>query len=202
MSNKQSSAAGSGGLLVVVSGPSGVGKTTICRALVDRLDAELSVSATTRPPGQGERDGQDYFFLSPQEFEQRLSENEFLEHAEVFGHLYGTLAQPVIDSLAAGRIVVLEIDVNGAKQVRQRFDRALMFLILPPAPGTLGQRLNHRRRDAKDVIADRLAKSDGEIRFALESKCYDHTIVNDDLAEAIDRIVTVIKQEREKAQND
>ncbi|NIA06742.1 MAG: guanylate kinase [Actinobacteria bacterium] len=190
------------GLLIVVSGPSGVGKTTICRALVERLGAELSISTTTRPPGQGERDGQDYFFLSPQEFQKRLSRNEFLEYAEVFGHLYGTLAKPVLDSLSAGRIVVLEIDVNGAKQVRQRFERALMFLILPPAPGTLGHRLNNRGRDAGAVIAERLAKADGEIRFALESKCYDHTIVNDDLEEAIDRIVTVIKQEREKAQND
>lgn len=190
------------GLLVVVSGPSGVGKTTICRALVDRLDAELSISTTTRSPGQGERDGKDYFFLSPSEFQKRLGSNEFLEHAEVFGHLYGTLAQPVTDSLAAGRIVVLEIDVNGAKQVRQRFPRALMFLILPPAPGTLDRRLNSRGRDADAVIADRLAKADGEIRFALESKCYDHTIVNDDLEEAINKIVTAIKQEREKAQND
>jgi guanylate kinase len=162
----------------------------------------LSISATTRSPGQGERDGQDYFFLSNQEFAQRLSENEFLEHAQVFGHRYGTLAQPVMGSLSAGRIVVLEIDVNGAKQVRQRFQRALMFLILPPAPGTLDRRLNDRGRDAQTVIADRLAKADGEIRFALESKCYDHTIVNDNLEEAINSIVTVIKQEREKAQND
>ena len=200
MSNIQDSASGSSGLLVVVSGPSGVGKTTICRALVDRLDAQLSISATTRPPGQGERDGQDYFFLSPQEFQHRLGSNEFLEHAEVFGHRYGTLAKPVTDALATGRIVVLEIDVNGAKQVRQSFAQALMFLVLPPAPGTLGRRLNSRARDAQAVIADRLAKADGEIRFALQSKCYDHTIVNDDLEEAINRIVTLIKQEREKAQ--
>ena len=190
------------GLLVVVSGPSGVGKTTICRALVEKLDAQLSISATTRSPGQGERDGKDYFFLSPQKFQQHLSNDDFLEHAEVFGNLYGTLAQPVKDALDAGRIVVLEIDVNGARQVRQRFPQAVMFLVLPPAPGTLGHRLNNRGRDEQAVIADRLAKSDGEICFALESKCYDHTIVNDDLDQAINAIVTVIKQERKKAKND
>jgi len=188
-----------GGLLVVISGPSGVGKTTICRALVDRLGAYLSISATTRPPGQGERNGQDYFFLSQQEFKQKLENNEFLEHAEVFGHLYGTLAKPVMEALGAGRVVVLEIVVNGAKQIRKRFAQALMFLILPPAPTTLGERLNHRRRDAKDVIAERLAKADGEIRFARESQCYNYTIVNDDLEKAISQIVTIINQQKEKA---
>ena len=188
-----------GGSLVVISGPSGVGKSTICRALVDRLGAELSISATTRSPGQGERNGKDYFFLLEEEFKQRLAKNEFLEHAEVFGHHYGTLAKPVADALGAGRVVVLEIDVNGAKQIRKRFEKALMFLILPPEPGTLGERLNGRKRDAKDVIADRLAKADGEIRFALESKCYNHTVVNDDLEEAISQIVNIINQEKEKA---
>ena len=187
------------GLLVVISGPSGVGKTTICRALVERLGAELSISTTTRLAGEGERDGQDYCFLSQQEFEQRLANNEFLEHAEVFGHLYGTLAKPVMEALEKGKTVVLEIDVNGAKQIRKRFAKALMFLILPPAPATLGERLNHRQRDAKDVIAERLAKADGEIRFALESKCYNYTIVNDDLEKAISQIVTIINQQKEKA---
>ena len=188
-----------GGSLVVISGPSGVGKSTICRALVDRLGAELSISATTRSPGQGERNGKDYFFLLEEEFKQRLAKNEFLEHAEVFGHHYGTLAKPVADALGAGRVVVLEIDVNGAKQIRKRFEKALMFLILPPEPGTLGERLKDRKRDAKDVIAERLAKADGEIRFALESKCYNYTIVNDDLEEAISQIVNIINQEKEKA---
>ena len=194
------SASDCAGLLVVISGPSGVGKSTICRALVERLEAQLSISATTRPPGQGERRGEDYFFLSEQEFEQRLANNDFLEHAEVFGHLYGTLAEPVMAALSAGAIVVLEIDVKGAKQIRQRFDRALMFLILPPAPGTLGERLNTRRRDDESIIADRLAKADGEVRFARESGCYDYTIVNDDLEEAINKIMTLINQE--KAKND
>ncbi len=188
----------SAGLLVVVSGPSGVGKTTICHALVDRLGAQPSVSTTTRPAGSGERNGQDYLFLSQQQFEEHLKKDEFLEHAQVFGHSYGTLAQPVIEALQNGRIVVLEIDVNGAKQIRQRFGRAKMFLILPPEPATLADRLNTRQRDAQTVIAERLAKADGEIRFARESGCYDYTIVNDDLEDAINQIVTIINQEQEK----
>jgi len=188
----------SAGLLAVISGPSGVGKSTICGALVDRLGAKFSVSATTRPAGPGERNGQDYLFLSQQQFEQHLNSDEFLEHAQVFGHSYGTLAQPVIEALHSGRIVVLEIDVNGAKQIRQRFGRAKMFLILPPEPGTLCDRLNTRQRDAQTVIAERLAKADGEIRFARESGCYDYTIVNDDLEDAINQIVTIINQEQEK----
>ena len=196
------------GLLVVISGPSGVGKTTICRALVDQLGAQLSVSATTRPAGSGERNGEDYLFLSAQQFKQHLDKGDFLEHAEVFGHSYGTLTGPVMEALQAGRIVVLEIDVNGAKQIRQRFDRAKMFFILPPAPASLSDRLNTRRRDARTVIAERLAKADGEVRFARESGCYDYTIVNDNLEDAINQIVTIISkrcfanQEKEKPQND
>ncbi len=207
-SNLQPASPVTTGLLVVISGPSGVGKSTICRALVDRLGAQLSVSATTRPVGSGERNGKDYFFLSEQQFKQHLDNADFLEHAQVFGHYYGTLAGPVIEALQAGRIVVLEIDVNGAKQIRQRFDRAKMFLILPPAPASLSDRLNTRRRDAQTVIAERLAKADGEVRFARESGCYDYTIVNDNLEEAINQIVTIISkrcfanQEKEKTQND
>ena len=187
------------GLLVVISGPSGVGKTTICHALVERVAAQLSVSATTRPASSKERNGKDYLFLSDQQFKQHLDDGDFLEHAQVFGHSYGTLTKPVTEALQAGRIVVLEIDVNGAKQIHQRFDQAKMFLILPPAPASLSDRLNTRQRDDQTVIAERLAKADGEIRFARESGCYDYTIVNDNLEEAINQIVTIINQEKEKS---
>ncbi len=198
-SNLQPDPAVNTGLLVVISGPSGVGKTTICRALVDRLQAKLSVSATTRPPGSVERNGEDYLFLSEQQFKQHLDNGDFLEHTQAFGHSYATLARPVIEALQAGQIVVLEIDVNGAKQIRQRFNRARMFLILPPEPATLSDRLTTRKRDAQTVIAERLAKADGEIRFARESGCYDYTIVNDDLDKAMNQIVTIINQEKGQA---
>jgi guanylate kinase len=187
------------GLLVVISGPSGVGKTTICHALVDRLGAQLSVSATTRPAGSGEQNGEAYLFLSEQQFKQHLDDGDFLEHAQVFGYSYGTLTTPVVEALQAGQIVVLEIDVNGAKQIRQRFDWAKMFFILPPAPDILSDRLNTRQRDAQTVIAERLSKADGEIRFAQESGCYDYTIVNDNLEEAIKQVVTIINQVKEKS---
>ncbi len=187
------------GLLLVISGPSGVGKTTICRALVERVAAQLSVSATTRPASSKEREGKDYLFLSDQQFKQHLDDGDFLEHAQVFGHSYGTLTKPVTEALQAGRIVVLEIDVNGAKQIRQRFDQAKMVLILPPAQESLSDRLNGRQRDDQTVIAERLAKADGEIRFARESGCYDHTIVNDNLEEAINQVVTIINQEKERS---
>ncbi len=187
------------GLLVVISGPSGVGKTTICHALVDRLRAQLSVSVTTRPAGPGEQNGEAYLFLSDQQFKQHLDDGDFLEHAQVFGHSYGTLTKPVTGALQAGKIVVLEIDVNGAKQIRKHFDRAKMFLILPPATDALSERLNTRQRDAQTVIAERLSKADGEIRFARESGCYDYTIVNDNLEEAIKQVVTIINQVKEKS---
>ena len=187
------------GLLVVISGPSGVGKTTICRALVERVAAQLSVSATTRPASSKESNGKDYLFLSDQQFKQHLDDGDFLEHAEVFGHSYGTLTKPVTEALHAGRIVVLEIDVNGAKQIRQRFDQAKMVLVLPPAQESLSDRLNGRQRDDQTVIAERLAKADGEIRFARESGCYDYTIVNDNLEEAINQVVTIINQEKDKS---
>ena len=190
------------GLLVVISGPSGVGKTTICHALVDRLGAQLSVSVTTRPAGPGEQNGEAYLFLSDQQFKQHLDDGDFLEHAQVFGHSYGTLTKPVTEALQAGQIVVLEIDVNGAKQIRKHFDRAKMFLILPPATDALdalSDRLNTRQRDAQTVIAERLSKADGEIRFARESGCYDYTIVNDNLEEAINQVATIINQVKEKS---
>ena len=190
------------GLLVVISGPSGVGKTTICHALVDRLGAQLSVSVTTRPAGPGEQNGEAYLFLSDQQFKQHLDDGDFLEHAQVFGHSYGTLTKPVTQALQAGKIVVLEIDVNGAKQIRKHFDRAKMFLILPPATDALdalSDRLNTRQRDAQTVIAERLSKADGEIRFARESECYDYTIVNDNLEEAINQVATIINQVKEKS---
>ncbi|NNF43826.1 MAG: guanylate kinase [Phycisphaerales bacterium] len=173
------------GLLVVISGPSGVGKTTIVRAVKDRLGGMFSVSATTRPRTEMERHGVDYYFLSEEEFVGMLERGELLEHAEVFGrHWYGTPRRPVVEALAAGRLVILEIDVQGALQVKQGAPDAFMVFIEPPDEETLLARLRARGRDDEDAIARRFAEARSEIALARESGRYDVFIVNDDLERA------------------
>ena len=186
------------GALVVISGPSGVGKSTICRRLVDRLDAMVSVSATTRPRAANEQDGVEYCFLSRQEFERKLAAGEFLEHAEYLGNLYGTPVGPVREALEAGRIVVLEIEVQGGLQVAQRFPDAVMIYILPSDPQVLVDRIQGRGRDPDDVMAERLANADGEIKFARDSGRYTYFVVNDALDETVARIVEIIEQQRRR----
>jgi len=136
------------GKVVIVSGPSGVGKSTICKELARRLDnVYLSVSATTRPKSNGEEDGRDYWFVSEEEFRERLDKNMLLEHAKVFGHFYGTPKDKVDEALQAGKVVVLEIDVQGARQVKTIIPDATMIFILPPTSKDLEERLNHRGRE-------------------------------------------------------
>ena len=136
------------GRIVVVSGPSGVGKSTICRAVVQRMeDVELSVSATTRPKADGEVEGKDYWFVSRDEFQRRINEGLLLEHAEVFGNIYGTPRDKVEESLEKGVTVILEIDVQGGRQVKAIRSDAVMIFILPPTEKHLEQRMNHRARE-------------------------------------------------------
>jgi len=149
------------GILLLVSGPSGSGKSTLCRRLESEGDAEFSVSCTTRPPREGEVDGRDYHFLTREEFTRRAGEGEFLEHAEVHGNFYGTLRREVVDRLDAGTDVVMDIDVQGAAQVRACEDatirRALVDLfVMPPDERELEARLRGRGTDSEEVIALRL----------------------------------------------
>jgi guanylate kinase len=169
--------------VLVVTGPSGVGKGTLIRRLLARRpDYRLSVSATTRPPREGEVDGRDYHFLSEQEFERRLAAGDFLEHALYAGNHYGTLKAEV--DRTPGNLV-LEIEVEGARQVRQALPEATQVFIAPPSDETLRQRLEGRMTDAPEVIERRLARAKEELAARQEFR---RVIVNDDLDRAVDEL--------------
>lgn len=178
-----SGGAGRTGKLVILSGPSGTGKTTIVQRLLGSVPGLVrSVSATTRPPRPGERDGTDYFFLSREAFDRKAGEGAFLEHAEVFGHAYGTPRDFVERETAAGRSVILAIDVQGADQVRRRYSPVISIFILPPSLSELERRLRARGTDAEAAIAGRLAQARAEMA---RKDQYDFVVVNDDVDAAV-----------------
>lgn len=185
---------GQRGVLVCISGPSGVGKGTICERLTRRMDAFLSVSATTRPRREHEIDGKHYFFLSREEFERRIAQGGFLEYARVYGgHYYGTPAKPVIDALEAGRIVILEIEIEGTIQVVRRFPDAATIYVLAPSASDQHQRLVGRAEDSESAIRERLDKADGEIRYAQDCGVYRYFVVNAVLDETVERVEAIIR---------
>lgn len=185
------------GVLVIFSGPSGVGKTTITRAVIERVEnAQLSVSMTTRPIRERETEGVDYFFVSKEEFEAKEASGEMLETARVFENFYGTPAAWVRERLAEGRVVVLEIDVQGAALVKERMPEAFGLFVLPPSEETLLERLRARKREPEDVIQQRFAEAKSEIGAAKSSGAYDLFIVNDDLERAIGEAVDAVEARR------
>ena len=184
------------GRVVVVSGPSGVGKSTICHRLCEMVPGEFSVSVTTRRSRPGERGARDYHYVSPEEFEELRDRDGLIEWAEVYGHLYGTPLAPIREALATGRVMVREIDIQGCIQVRKKAPEALTFFLLPPTPEEQRRRIEGRQTDAVETIRERLSKADGEIRFGAEAGCYDHFIVNDDLEGTIDQIYQLIMEGR------
>ena len=182
------------GRLVVVSGPSGVGKSTICREVVARTGAVLSVSATTRPRSDHEQDGKDYWFLSREEFERRLRNEDFLEHAEVFGNYYGTPRSEVDAAIREGKIVILEIDVQGGRQVRRMYPEAVMVFIVPPKKNDLAGRMRKRGRGEDEKTAQR--RLDGASQeTAAAMRFYDNIVINDDLEQAIQEVIGIIQSD-------
>jgi guanylate kinase len=183
--------------LVVVSGPSGVGKTTICEKVAAQMGIRISTSATTRPMRTGEQDGVDYHFLSREEFQRRLAAGRFVEWAEVYaGRLYGTPIEELERAREAGELLILEIDVQGGIQIKKKFPEALTILLLPPDPQALRSRLTGRGTEAPEEAQTRLAKAQAEVAMARESGCYDAEVVNDDLAAAIENVVKLVQTRR------
>ena len=183
------------GHLVVISGPSGVGKSTLVKEVLRRTGAAYSVSATTRPPRPGEKDGVDYVFVDRRRFQEMIERGELLEWAEVFGKYYGTPAAPVREVLAAGKTVILDIDVQGALQVHRQMPEAAFLLLEPPSPAELARRLAARGTETPQNAARRLGAAQKEMSAARASGVYNHTIVNDRLEEAVERVVELIQQE-------
>jgi guanylate kinase len=184
------------GLLIVLCGPSGVGKSTISRLLAERLSLSYTVSATTRPKMPGDDDKKTYDHISRDEFFRRLDDEQFLEYAQVHGEYYGTPKHPALDYLESGRDVLLEIDVQGALQVRYEYPDALLIFILPPDAPTLLQRLNDRGRDSAEDISKRYRAARREIHMAKGSRAFDYTVVNDTLERAVEEIVKLIHYKR------
>ncbi len=185
------------GMLLVISGPSGVGKTTITRAVERSIpDSVFSISATTRPRTDVDVDGVDYHFITDEEFDRRVADDDFLEHAVYAGNKYGTLKGPVDAQLARGRLMILEIDLQGAKQVKARMPDAFALFILPPSEDTLLERLRARRRESEDAIQRRFRIAREEIAEAKRCGVYDAFIVNDDLPRAINEALTIVGDAR------
>ena len=182
--------------LLLVSGPSGVGKKTLLQRVFTEsgLPLKMSVSATTRPPRPGEVDGEDYYFLSLDDFESRRLADDFLECFDVFGSgmWYGTLRKTVEDGLAAGHWVVLEIDVKGAKKIKEQFPEAITFFIEPKNTDVLEERLQGRGTESEEAMQRRLATAREELQHADE---FEHRIVNDDLDTAVREFVRLLQQE-------
>jgi guanylate kinase len=184
------------GLLIVLCGPSGVGKSTISRMLAERLNVSYTVSATTREKTDKDDDGKTYEYVGQNEFFKRLDTDQFLEYAQVYGNYYGTPKHPALDYLAAGRDVLLEIDVQGALQVRYQYPDALMIFILPPDAKTLQDRLVTRGRDTAEDVSKRFRAARREIHMAKGSRAFDFMVFNDDLDRAVAEIQNVIEIER------
>ncbi|MHB1421326.1 MAG: guanylate kinase [Bacillota bacterium] len=182
------------GLLIVLSGPSGAGKGTLCHALLNiQPNMYYSISITTRLPRPGEKEGINYYFTSRECFQQMLSENAFLEWAEVYGNYYGTPRKPVEEKLNQGKDVILEIDIQGALQVKSGFSQGVYIFIVPPSLQELEKRIVKRDSDSPEAIRRRLNSVSQELNYISE---YDYVVVNDEVDAAVAKIIAIIQAEK------
>ena len=182
------------GLLFILSAPSGAGKTTVCEALLGRTGRlKKAITSTTRPPRPGETDGVDYFFLSEEEFQKKLSRGRFLEHALVYDYYYGSGRDYIETQLEAGYDVILVVDVQGARSIRELGVEAVFIYLLPPSLSELQKRLEGRKTDSPEVIEKRFDRARDEISRYPE---YDYCVINDDLETAVEDLLAVIRAER------
>lgn len=187
---------GGTGNIFIISAPSGTGKTTLCKELRRCYpDMGYSVSYTTRPPRKGEKDGVDYHFVSIGEFTAGISSGRWAEWAEVHGNYYGTSADAIRAVLSRNRDILLDIDVQGARQIVEKFPDSITLFIMPPSTEVLKQRLRNRRTESREVIDRRLSDAEKEMQ---ERHRYRHVIVNDDLAEAVSNLLKVVETYRRK----
>ncbi len=181
------------GKIFVISGPSGSGKDTLMAEIFKkRPDIKFSISSITRPMRVGEVEGQKYNFISREKFEEMLEKDMFLEHNEFVGNYYGTPKQPVLDAADKGFNILIEVDVNGADQIRAKLPQALSIFIMPPSVEVLMQRLSGRGTETEDIIAKRMESALSEMA---RSKEYDYTVINDDIQTAVDEIIAIIDKQ-------
>lgn len=178
------------GIILIISAPSGAGKTTLCRALLERFPTmKESVSYTTRPPREGEVHGADYFFVSRENFQRMIDGDAFAEWAEVHGNLYGTALATIDEARKSGVDLVLDIDCQGARRLKEQIERCVYIFILPPSMEELRRRLENRSSDAQNVIDRRIECAAGEIR---EARWYDYIIINDTLEHAFEELSSIV----------
>jgi guanylate kinase len=184
------------GMMIIVSSPSGAGKTTLTRMLLNDPKIKLSISVTTRPPRPAEKDGVDYYFKTPEEFNTLQSEGEFLEYAHVFDHMYGTPKAAVQEALEKSLDVLFDIDWQGTQQLAQQApEDVVKIFILPPSLEDLDERLNTRAQDGKEIIAKRMTEASREISHWAE---YDYVIINSDLEDSFHKLQSIVQAERLK----